>query len=188
MKRFLALAALCALATPAAAQQMMAPMSAPMAAPAMDPMLLTPMGFRQMAMISDSFEIESSRLALQQSRNPRVRAFANRMIQDHTMSSQALMGGMQMAAMGGMTPSLDGRHAAMLNQLAGASGPQFDSLYAQMQVMAHQEAVGLYSAQAQAGTDPNYRAFAQQTLPTLQHHYAMARRLPAAMRSGRSRG
>jgi putative membrane protein len=187
MKRFVALAVLAALATPAAAQQM-APMGAPMAAPTMDPTLLTPLGFRQMAMFSDSFEIESSRLALQQSRNPRVRAFANQMIQDHTMSSQALMGGMQMAAMGGAGPALDQRHAAMLNQLAGLSGPQFDSAYAQMQVMAHQEALSLYTAQAQAGTDPNFRAFAQQTLPILQHHYAMARRLPAAMRSSRAPG
>ena len=36
-----------------------------------------------MAMMSDSFEIASSRLALERSRNPRVLAYAQNMIQDH---------------------------------------------------------------------------------------------------------
>ena len=59
----------------------------PMAAPAM----LTPDTYRMMAMVSDSFEIESSRLALQRSRSPRIRNFANMMVRDHTMTSTALM-------------------------------------------------------------------------------------------------
>jgi len=97
MKRYIALAALtAALGTPAAAQQMMAPAS-PMAG-AVAP--LTPETFRQMAMISDTFEIESSRLALQISRNARVRNFAEQMVQDHTMTSQALMGGGRVAGAG----------------------------------------------------------------------------------------
>jgi putative membrane protein len=164
-----------ALASPAAAQHMMAP-----AAPAAAPMMLTPDTYRMMAMISDSFEIESSRLALQRSRNPRIRAFANMMVRDHSMTSQALMGGMQMAAMGGMAPALDSRHAAMLNQLASVSGAQFDRLYAQMQVMAHREALALHGGYAQAGSDPSLRTFAGQVAPHIQHHLAMARRLPGA--------
>jgi putative membrane protein len=172
MKRYGVLAAvMAALATPAAAQQMTA---APMAAPTM----LTPQTYRMMAMVSDAFEIESSRLALERSRNPRIRSFANTMVRDHSMTSQALMGGVQMAAMGGMAPSLDARHAAMLNQLASASGPQFDRLYARMQVMAHQEALALHGGYAQAGTDPALRAFAGQVTPHIRHHLAVARRLP----------
>jgi predicted outer membrane protein len=79
MKRYLALAALmAALATPAAAQ---------MAVP------LDREGFRQMAMMSDAFEIASSRLALERSRNANVRAYAQQMIQDHRATSEALNGG-----------------------------------------------------------------------------------------------
>jgi putative membrane protein len=175
VKRYVALAALmAALSSPAAAQQMTA--AAPMAAPAM----LTPETYRTMAMISDSFEIESSRLALQRSGNPRIRNFANMMVRDHSMTSQALMGGMQLAALGGMAPALDDRHAAMLNQLAAASGPQFDRLYAQMQVMAHREALALHGSYAQAGTDPALRTFAQQVTPHIRHHLATARRLTGA--------
>ncbi len=73
--------------------------------------------------------------------------------------------------------ALDPRHAGMLNQLASASGRTFDALYVQMQVMSHQEAVAMFAAYAQGGTDPAMRAFAQSVLPSLQHHLAMAQRL-----------
>ena len=65
----------------------------------------------------------------------------------------------------------------MLNQLAPLSGRTFDAAYAQMQVMAHQEAVGMFTAYAQGGVDPAMRAFAQQVLPSLRMHLTMAQRL-----------
>jgi predicted outer membrane protein len=73
---------------------------------------------------------------------------------------------------------IDARHADMLNQLASVSGRRFDRLYGRMQVAAHQEAVALFAAYAQTGTDPALRAFAQSALPALEHHLMMARRLP----------
>jgi putative membrane protein len=174
MKRYIALAALmAAIATPAAAQTMMTP-----AAPAAAPMMLTPDTYRMMAAISDSFEIQSARLAMERSSNPRVRSYANMMVRDHTMTSQALMGGVQMAALGMMAPPLDARHAAMLNQLASVSGPQFDRLYGQMMVQSHGEALALHSGYAQAGADPALRTFAAQVVPHIRHHLATARRLP----------
>src|SRR3954467_9868268 len=121
MKRYVALAALvAAFATPAAAQGVV---SAP--APLLVPM--TSEGFRAMALQSDSFEIQSSQLALQRSRNPAVRSFARRMIRDHSMTWQAL------GVPAGTAVALDARHASMLNQLASASGPAFDAAYGQMQ-------------------------------------------------------
>ena len=173
MKRYVALAALmAALSTPAAPQQMMAPAAAQM--------MLTPDTYRAIAMISDSFELEAARLAQQRSASPAVRNYANMMIRDHSMKPQALMGGVQMAALGGMAPALDSRHAAMLNQLGAASGPQFDRLYGQMMVMSHQEALALHGSYAQAGTDPALRTFAASVTPHIRHHLATARRLPGA--------
>src|SRR4051812_1340886 len=82
MHKYVALGALMAsLATPAVAQ--MAPMAVP----------TDREGFRQMAMMSDAFEIASSQLALERSRNPRIRAYAQKMITDHAATSQALNGG-----------------------------------------------------------------------------------------------
>jgi putative membrane protein len=165
MKRYIALAALmAAFATPAAAQSV-AVAPAPLLVP------LTAEGFRAMALQSDAFEISSSQLALQRSRSPAIRSFARQMVQDHTMTSQAL------GVPAGSAVALDARHASMLNQLAPLGGRAFDAAYGQMQVMAHQEAVGMFAAYAQGGVDPAMRAFAQQVLPSLQMHLTMAQRL-----------
>jgi putative membrane protein len=171
MKRYIALAALmAAFATPAAAQSVApAPGVAVAPAPLLVPM--TAEGFRAMALQSDAFEIASSQLALQRSRNPAIRSFARQMVQDHSMTSQAL------GVPAGSAVALDARHASMLNQLAPLSGRAFDAAYGQMQVMAHQEAVGMFAAYAQGGVDPAMRAFAQQVLPSLQMHLTMAQRL-----------
>lgn len=219
MNKYVALAALMtAMATPVAAQPVVAPApGAPMMAP------MSAESFRQMAIISDTFEIESSRIALERSRSPAVRRFADMMIQDHGAISQALMGGggAPMGAAGGAVAGavvgaavagpvgavvgagvgagtgatagaagnvaalqssgrLDARRADMLNQLASARGPGFDRLYGRMQYAGHQEAVAMYSAYAQGGSDPGLRTFAQQALPTLQQHLAMAARMTGA--------
>lgn len=222
MKKALALAALAASMTAGASAQTAVAPAAP----------LDPVTFRSMAMASDAFEIESSRLALERSRNPRVRAYAQQMIQDHAMTSQALNGGAAVygangqilggtvtgalagagigavvggpvgaavgagigATAGATTGSvaaaapiqtavpLDAQKAAMLNNLAATSGPRFDRLYGQYQRMGHREAIGLYTAYLQTGSDPALRNFAQQTLPHLQMHYAESRRLPGGGR------
>jgi len=214
MKKSLVLAALLACAAPPALAQVMG------APPAMAPMSTE--GFRMMAMQSDAFEIESSRIALQRSRNPGVQRFAQMMVADHAATSQALNGGRPVyggmpggtvggaatgavvgavvggpvgavvggavgatagSAGGGTTSSggvaLDARHAAMLNQLASVPpGPRFDATYGAMQVQAHQEAVAMFAAYAQGGSNPAMRTFAQQALPSLQHHLAVAQSLP----------
>jgi predicted outer membrane protein len=84
MKTYLAIGALLALATPASAQGLFAP-----AGDAGLPQ--STMQFRTEALRSDAYEIESSRIALERSRNPRVRAFARQMIKDHTDTTNALL-------------------------------------------------------------------------------------------------
>ncbi len=168
MRIYVALAALMVAFTAPAAAQSVAVAPAPMLAP------MTSEGFRVMALQSDAFEVSSSQLALERSRNPAIRSFARQMIQDHSRTTQAL-GGPVGVAVGQV--ALDARHASMLNQLAPVSGRAFDALYVQMQVMAHQEAVAMFAAYAQSGTEPAMRAFAQQVLPSLQMHLAMAQRL-----------
>ncbi|MFE1598334.1 DUF4142 domain-containing protein [Methylobacterium sp. ID0610] len=49
--------------------------------------------FRQMALQSNAFEVRSSQIALEKSRNPRVREYAREMIRDHRAANVALLGG-----------------------------------------------------------------------------------------------
>ncbi|MEZ0169776.1 DUF4142 domain-containing protein [Microvirga sp. TS319] len=71
----------------------LAALLASISAPAFAQTMMDSQTYRTMAAQSDAFEIASSRLALQRSRNPNVRSFAQEMIRDHGLTSQALNGG-----------------------------------------------------------------------------------------------
>jgi putative membrane protein len=166
------------------------------------PVLVTtnPVQFRQMTVISDTFEIESSRLAMTRARSTAVRRFAAQMVRDHSLTSAELgvtpnapiimasdvapllpFWRASWLAAGPFasadSPMLDGRRSAMLSQLQAASGADFDRLYVDMQVMAHQEAVTQFDAFARSGADPAMRDFAARHLPHLQMHLARAMEL-----------
>lgn len=142
--------------------------------------------FQQQVMISDTFEMESSRLALEKSRSSAVQQFARSMINDHGKTSARLKelttGSTAAPSQPTMPGMLDTRHRAMLEQLSAASGPTFDQMYVQLQIQAHEEAVQLFGNYAQTGTDPSLRTFAAQTLPTLEAHLAAARQLANQVR------
>ncbi|KAB1076825.1 DUF4142 domain-containing protein [Methylobacterium soli] len=70
---------------------------------------------------------------------------------------------------------------AMLAELAQTPpGARFDRVYTQQQLAAHQMTLGMTQAYAASGPNPALRNYAQQALPVLQEHYAMAQRLPGA--------
>lgn len=158
--------ALCLLALLAAAGPAPAQLSA-------GPAPVTTEAFRQRAIATNAFEIETSRLALSRSSNPRIRNFARRIIREQAAASRAL---------GGSKPEADPRRAAAVAELTPLRGRPFDAAYARLQVTALEETVGLYAAYAQAGTDPQLRALAQTTLPRLQQQLTFARRLVDAAR------
>ncbi|HWZ48908.1 MAG TPA: DUF4142 domain-containing protein, partial [Herbaspirillum sp.] len=67
---------------------------------------------------------------------------------------------------------------AVLSKLDGAA---FDQQYASIiGVSAHEDAVKLFRDAAANANDPDVKQFAAQTLPTLQHHLEMAKRLKTA--------
>ncbi|KAB0264088.1 DUF4142 domain-containing protein [Microvirga brassicacearum] len=78
---------------------------------------------------------------------------------------------------------LDPQKTAMLNELAGSTGRQFDQRYGRYQLAAHEEALNLYRSYAQSGSDPALVTYAQSVIPHLEQHLADARRLPGATRA-----
>lgn len=69
----------------------------------------------------------------------------------------------------------------MLAELSATpAGPRFDRLYARQQIQSHQMVIGMTQAYASSGPNPALRNYAEQSLPVLQQHYAMAQRLPGA--------
>lgn len=143
--------------------------------------------FARMAAISDMFEIQSSQMAEQRSQNPQVKQFAQRMVTDHTKTTNEMKQLMQQAGSGPlhnmqMPSGLDQKHQALLTQLQQAQGPQFDQMYIQQQVQAHQMAVDMFQNYARSGDNAQLKQFASQTLPALQQHLQMAQELQRSMR------
>lgn len=130
------------------------------------------------AAASDMFEIRSSELAADKAESAEVKELARMLITDHTRSSNELK---TIAA--SMQPQLDvpaALPAAMqsqIDQLEGASGAEFDRLYATQQVQAHQQALDLHRRYAEAGDAAQLKTFAERTAGVIEGHLERAQQL-----------
>lgn len=130
--------------------------------------------FVSTAAMDSMAEVELGRLAVERGASDGVKQFGQRMIDDHTRANQELT---ETAAPLGLTPpaALDAKHRARAEKLARLSGAAFDRAYMKEMVSAHQKAVSLFQRQSARGSQPELKAFAARTLPTLQEHLQMAR-------------
>jgi putative membrane protein len=129
--------------------------------------------FIKEAATSDMLEIEAARLAEQRG-NAAEKAFAKRMITDHTKTTaelKSLVSGDMKAA---IPAALDDSSQKKLKKLLDAKSDNFASEYDPMQVDAHKDAVSLFERYAKGGDDPKLKDWAGKTLPALQHHLEMA--------------
>jgi putative membrane protein len=132
--------------------------------------------FINMAATSGVDEVTFGQLAHTRASNPAVRRFAEQMVADHNVANQELVG---LAQAKQMTPptSMDRAHDQLYQQLQTMHGRAFDRAYMDGQVKDHQMAVETFRTEAQNGTDPQVRSFAQQNLPLMQRHLDMAQKL-----------
>ena len=124
-------------------------------------------------------EIESSQLALQKSSSADVKAFAQQMVTDHTAVNQ------QLAALakklGIEVPdnaSLTSKAKKMMLEVR--KGDSFDTAYANNQVKAHEDTIKLFTKESESPAEhAELKAFATQTLPKLEQHLEMAKKIQA---------
>jgi len=62
----------------------------------------------------------------------------------------------------------------------GLNGTEFDKTYSQMMVRDHTTDISEFEKAFKKASDPDVKAYAQQTLPTLRHHLMLANRLSSA--------
>jgi putative membrane protein len=138
----------------------------------------SPQGFVDTMAASDLFEIEAAKLAQAQGKSDKIKAFAAMMIKDHTASSDKLKAAVAEAG-GGLTvaPALAPDQQGLLDQLKTA-GENFDAMYAQQQVDAHETALAVLQAQAASGTVAQLKTFAGEVAPIVEAHLGHARDLP----------
>lgn len=140
--------------------------------------------FVKAAPSANAFEIESSKLAQDKASADDVKTFAALMIKDHTKAGEGFSAALDRSqTTGSVTPAAPAmlpEDQAMLDELKGLSGDEFQARYIEMQTQAHKKAVALFSAYANSGDDPALKEFAKATLPVLKMHEKHVKELAAA--------
>lgn len=169
MKRLLLCAAAAALMS--ACSSMPTGQAATVTEAAMDQPAPAAMEFVRMAGASDLYEIQSSQAVLQTTQDADLRAFAQMMIDHHTMTTRTVTDAARAAGLTPPPPALDTRKAEMIRQLQAAQGTARDALYVEQQVMAHREALTLHTSYSRNGDTPQLKAAAAAAVPIVARHY-----------------
>jgi putative membrane protein len=105
-----------------------------------------------------------------------VKSFGQHMVDDHTKAGEGLKAAASGSGLNVPTEPSSAQQstAAALAELDGAA---FDKKFAAIMVKDHEEAVSLFDEEAKTGKDPELKAFAAKTLPTLKDHLKMAKAL-----------
>jgi len=124
-------------------------------------------------------EVQLGQLAAKSGSADAVKQFGQRMVDDHGKANDELK---QLASSKGITlPSaLNRKHKQTYNHLSHLTAASFDRAYAADMVKDHETDVKEFEKESANGSDPDIKAWAAKTLPTLQEHLRMARALPGA--------
>lgn len=135
--------------------------------------------FLQRAAADNQMEVAVSQMAAQKASHPDVKAFAQKLIDDHTSAVQQIT---QLAQSKGVQLGEKGGHKAG-SRLSSLSGQEFDRAYMTMQVRHHQKDVAEFERQSKSNGDPEVRALAEKLLPTLREHLERARTVSSEVAS-----
>jgi putative membrane protein len=121
--------------------------------------------FINQAMGMGAAEIGMGRLAQGKAASKAVKAFAARMVADHSQGNQRLAALAKRLKID-VTPTPDQPPPDLL----ASSGPAFDKVYIDMAIKAHQNTIALFESEANSGQDPRVKRFARGMLAELHHH------------------
>jgi len=139
------------------------------------------MDFANSVASATTFEIQSSQLAQKNGKTTEVKAFADQMIADHTKAAGEFKAALQEAGITAPRDSMGVKDLAKYEKLHLTTANSFDGAYVKAQLNAHEEAVAQFSGYAQNGQTTQLKAFAQKTLPTLEHHLQMIKAINQKM-------
>jgi putative membrane protein len=139
--------------------------------------------FVEKAAMDGMAEVEMGKLAASKATNDQVKQFAQRMVTDHgkandELKSVASSKGIQVPA------SVDKKHQKDMDEMQKKDAKKFDHEYMEMMVKEHKKDVSEFEKQSKSAKDPDIKAFASKTLPTLKEHLQMAQSTQAALKGG----
>jgi putative membrane protein len=125
---------------------------------------------------SGQMEVELGELAQQKATNDGVREFARRMADDHGKANRELarLAGSKQVQLSDKPSRKTQGEKDRLSKLSGAA---FDREYVKMMVSDHEKDVAAFKRESQQAKDPELKAWAGKTLPTLEEHLRMIRQI-----------
>lgn len=126
-------------------------------------------------------EIMLGQMASSKGTSPDVKNFGNRMVSDHGKANDELK---QLAQNKGMAlpADVDKETKQFADRLSKTSGKDFDKEYINNMVDDHEKDVNEFEKASKNAKDPDLRAWATKTLPTLQDHLKMAREVKSKLK------
>lgn len=130
-------------------------------------------------------EVALGELAAKQASSEEVKQFGQRMVDDHSKANRELM---DLASQKGVTlPSEpNSQQKAMKAKMEKMTGANFDRDYVHDMVKDHDKDVAEFEKQSRTAHDPDLKAWAAKTLPTLQEHQKMIHEIANKMGAGKT--
>ena len=138
----------------------------------------TDRSFAIAAATAGKHEVALGRLAAERASNADVKAFANRMVQDHTRAGDELM---QINSRRGITVPAeeDATFKQKVDRLTGLKGAEFDRAYMSEMVAGHTMMEEKVSGFVSSGNNADLKGWASKAQPTVREHLKLAQDLAA---------
>ena len=127
-----------------------------------------------MAADTNMAEAHMGQMAQEQASAQKVKDYGQTLSKDHTSSYEALS---VLATKTGTSIPKALPPDRNVSRLAHLKGSSFDHAFAQEEVQMHRSAMVAFKREAEHGTDPDVKAWAQSQLPTLEGHLQAAQDL-----------
>ncbi len=129
--------------------------------------------FVKEAALGGMMEVQLGKTAQDKAAKPQVKEFGRHMQTDHSKANDELK---KIAAKKGikLPTALEGKTKATFDKLAKLKGDEFDREYINAMVADHKQDIEKFQQESDKGKDPDVKKFAQDQLPTLKKHLALA--------------
>ncbi len=143
---------------------------------------ISPSEFVEKAGAGGLAEVEMGELGMQKATSGQVKAFAKRVVTDHTKANEQLVTAIKGKGLE-VPSSRSATHKAMMDSLREAkAGKEFDRDYMEQMVQDHQSDIALFETAADdTKLDAVLRAYAKNTLPTLRDHLKQAQTIESKL-------
>lgn len=128
--------------------------------------------FAESALKANMMELKFSELAVTKGFSPAVKELAQHMITDHKKADDLLR---ELVASKSITvpTELDADNEKDFKKLSDKEGEAFDKAYTEQMATSHKKVIDLYEKETKKGENTELRAFATNTLPSINHHKNM---------------